>query len=54
MLCNITTRKEQSMKSGTEIIKEAFTDNNNTFWDYAWLALVPVAVIAWSILAAII
>lgn len=42
------------MKSGTEIIKEAFTDSNNTFWDYAWLALVPAAVIAWSILAAII
>ena len=44
------------MKNSYELIKECITEKyeGESIWDYAWILLVPVTVMAFCILGAII
>lgn len=44
------------MKNGYELVKEIVSTRyeGESIWDYAWILLVPVTIMAWCILGAIL
>ena len=44
------------MKNGFEILIETVTERyeGESIWDYAWILLVPITILAWSILGIIL
>ena len=44
------------MKNGIELVRECMTQRyeGDSIWDYAWILLVPLAIVAWSVLGAVL
>ena len=44
------------MKNGLDLLREVVTERyeGESIWDYAWILLVPLAIVTWSVLGAIL